>query len=216
MRIYLKISNEIIFILLLYFMLFEKLNLNKKSLKLLNIFPRINTQKNVPSCLKDIFNSRELFINDFDLTGDYIEFIRPINESEEKQYKKKISANKIKFSDDYFKKKVDQYDYTKFVKLSQEEKLIDSNKIIYDNKPLISVIIASFNRENLVLKSVRSIQNQSFKNIEIIIVDDGSKGNSNSIYKYLLETDPRIRIFTHENNLGLWRSRLGGVLYSRA
>lgn len=94
MLIYLKISNEIIFILLLYFMLlFEKLNLNKKSLKLLNILPRINNQKNVPSCLKYIFNSRELFINDFDLTGDYIEFIRPINESEKKQYKKKISAN---------------------------------------------------------------------------------------------------------------------------
>ena len=217
MRIYLKISNEIIFIFLLYLIkLFEKLNLNKKCLKLLNILPRINTQKHVPSCLEDILNSRELFINDFDLTGDYIRFIRPINESEEKQYKKKISANKIKISDDYFKKKADQYDYIKFVKLCQEGKLIDSNKIIYDNKPLISVIIASFNRENLILKSVRSIQNQSFKNIEIIIVDDGSKDNSNSIYKYLLETDPRIRIFTHEYNLGLWRSRLDGALYSRA
>lgn len=217
MRIYLKISNEIIFILLLYFiLLFEKLNLNKKCLKLLNILPRINTQNNTSSCLEDIFNSRELFISDSDLTGDYIKFIRPINESEEKQYKKKISANKIKISDDYFKKKVDQYDYIKFVKLCQEEKLIDSNKIIYDNKPLISVIIASFNRENLVLKSVRSIQNQSFKNIEIIIVDDGSKDNSISIYKYLLETDPRIRIFIHENNLGLWRTRLDGALYSRA
>ena len=216
-RIYLKISNEVIFILLLFLILFlEKLKLKDKNLNFLKIFPRINTQKNVPSCLEDIFNSRELFINDFNLTGDYIKFIRPINKSEEKQFKKKSSGNKIKISNDYLKKKVGQYDYIKFVKLCQEEKLIDSNKIIYENKPLISVIIASFNRENLILKSVRSIQNQSFKNIEIIIVDDGSKDNSNSIYKYLLETDPRIRIFTHDNNLGLWRTRLDGALYSRA
>jgi len=215
--IYLKISNEIIFILLLYsLLLFEKPNLNNKYIKFLNILPRINTEKNLPSSLEDIFNSRELFINDSDLTGDYIKFVRPINKSEEKQYKKKVSGNRIKISSDYFKKKIGQYDYIKFVKLCEEEKLIDSNKIIYDNNPLISVIIASFNKENLVLKSVRSIQNQSFKNIEIIIVDDGSKDNSISIYKYLLETDPRIRIFTHEYNLGLWRSRLDGALYSRS
>ena len=218
-RIYLKISNEIIFILFLYsLMLFErlKLNLNANFFKFLNILPRINTKNNVPSCLEDIFTSRELFINDSDLTGDYIKFIRPINISEENQYKKKVSANKIKIRSDYFKKKVDQYDYINFVKLCQEEKLIDSKKIIYHNNPLISVIIASFNRENLILKSVRSIQNQSLKNIEIIIVDDGSQDNSTSKYKYLLETDPRIRIFTHEYNLGLWRTRMDGALYSRA
>jgi glycosyltransferase involved in cell wall biosynthesis len=217
MRIYLKISNEIIFILLLYsIFLVEKINLNKKYTKFLNILPRINTQKDVPSCLEDIFNSRELFISDSDLTGNYIKYIRPINKSEEKQIKKKYSDNELIISSDYFQKRENQFDYKKFVKLCEEEKLIDSNKIIYDNKPFISVIIASFNRENLILKSIRSIQNQSFKNIEIIIVDDGSKDNSTIKYKYLLETDPRIRIFTHEYNLGLWRTRLDGALYSRA
>jgi hypothetical protein len=196
--------------------LVEKINLNKKYIKFLNILPRINTQKNVPSCLEDIFNSRELFISDFDLTGNYIKYIRPINKSEEKQFKKKYSDNELIISSDYFQKRENQFDYKKFVKLCEEEKLIDSNKIIYDNKPIISVIIASYNRENLILKSIRSIQNQSFKNIEIIIVDDCSKDNSSIRYKYLLETDPRIRIFTHEYNLGLWRTRLDGALYSRA
>ena len=216
-RIILKLNNEIIFILLLYsLLLLDKLNLNEKYLKFLNILPRITTQKNVPSCLEDIFNSRELFINDSDLTGNYIKYIRPINKTEEKQYRKKRSSNKLIISSDYFTKKGNQYDYQKFIKLCQEEKLINSNKIIYNNRPLISVIISSFNKENLILKSVRSIQNQSFKNIEIIIVDDGSQDNSTSKYKYLLETDPRIRIFTHEYNLGLWRTRLDGALYSRA
>jgi glycosyltransferase involved in cell wall biosynthesis len=65
------------------------------------------------------------------------------------------------------------------------------------------------------MKSIRSIQNQSLKNIEIIIVDDCSTDNSSNIFKYLLETEPRIRIFTHLKNLGVWRSRIDGFLYSR-
>ena len=36
------------------------------------------------------------------------------------------------------------------------------------------------------------------------------------IYKYLLETDPRIRIFYHLNNMGIWRTSIDGFLYSRA
>lgn len=115
----------------------KNLNLNENSIKFLSILPRINTQKDVPSCFKDIFNSRELFINNFDLTGDYIKFIRSINKSEEKQYQMKISGNRIKIINDYFKKIVDQYDYMEYVKLCEEEKLIDSNKIIYKNNPLI-------------------------------------------------------------------------------
>ena len=66
-----------------------------------------------------------------------------------------------------------------------------------------------------VLKSVRSIQNRNFKNIEIIIVNDCSNDNSSKIFDYLLETDKRIRIFHHMKNLGLFRSRLDGILYSR-
>ena len=65
------------------------------------------------------------------------------------------------------------------------------------------------------MKSIRSIQNQSFKNVEIIIVDDCSRDNSKYYYNYLLKTDPRIRIFTHLKNMGVWRTRIDGVLYSR-
>ena len=90
------------------------------------------------------------------------------------------------------------------------------NDIKYTDEPLVSVIISSYNKENLIMKTVRSIQNQSLKNIEIIIVDDCSPDNSKEVYKKLLEEDPRIRIFFHLKNQGLCKSRINGILYSRA
>ena len=68
----------------------------------------------------------------------------------------------------------------------------------------------------MILKSIRSIQNQSLKNIEIIIVNDNSNDNSRKIFNKLLKTDKRIRIFTHLKNMGAWRSRLDAFLYSNA
>ena len=65
------------------------------------------------------------------------------------------------------------------------------------------------------MKSVRSIQNQNFTNIEIIIVNDCSNDNSTELFNYLLNSDPRIRIFHHMKNLGCWRTRLDGIIYSR-
>ena len=108
-----------------------------------------------------------------------------------------------------------EINYYNFSKLCIEEKLIDFNNYSSNYKPQISVILPSFNKENVLMKSIRSIQNQSFKNIEIIIVDDCSTDNSKVYYKYLLETDQRIRIFYHLKNMGVWRTRIDGLLYSR-
>ena len=180
-----------------------------------DILPRINLEnKTIPS-LDEIFNSRELFIPAENLTGDYIRYIRPINETEEEKYKKKYSEKETKISPDIFKRKKGQYDYINFTKLCFEEKLIDSNKIEYDNKPLISIILPSYNKQKNLLKSIRSIQNQSFKNIEIIIINDCSTDNSTKLFEYLLKVEPRVRIFNHLKNMGCWRSRLDGILYSR-
>ena len=62
----------------------------------------------------------------------------------------------------------------------------------------------TYNKQKILLKSVRSIQNQNFKNLEIIIVNDFSNDNSTNVFNYLLETDVRIRIFYHTKNLGVF------------
>ena len=58
--------------------------------------------------------------------------------------------------------------------------------------PKISVVISVFNGEGYIKPIVRSIQNQDFLDLEIIMVDDFSKDNSILIIKELMKEDPRI------------------------
>ena len=211
-----KIVKLIFISFIMYLILIINSNIIIKNTNFIDILPSTNiSNKNFPS-LKEIFESKQLFINNKNITKEYIHFIKPINETEEKKYKKKLKKKKIikqmKITFKYKKKKLN---YLEYGQLCAEGKLIEMNKIILENNPLISVILPSFNKEKEIMKSIRSIQNQSLKNIEIIIVDDCSTDNSNKYYKYLLETDPRIRVFTHLENMGVWRSRLDGFLYSK-
>jgi cellulose synthase/poly-beta-1,6-N-acetylglucosamine synthase-like glycosyltransferase len=114
-----------------------------------------------------------------------------------------------------FKNRTDKLNYKEFIKLCNSERLIKTNISKSEKNPSISVILPSFNKEKDLMKSIKSIQNQSLKNIEIIIVDDCSTDNSSKYYKNLLETDSRIRVFLHLKNMGVWRSRLDGFLYSK-
>ena len=60
--------------------------------------------------------------------------------------------------------------------------------------PLISVIIPIYNIKEYLSKSIDSIINQTYKNIEIILVDDGSTDGSSKICDEYAEMDSRIRL----------------------
>ena len=191
---------------------------NSNFSKFKNMLPHLKNdfnETNIPSSLEEIFNAREIYISDARITPDYIRYLRPINETVEEKYKKRNFDNKTIIDKNIYKKRDDQINYEEFCKIAIDEKLINNKSIEYDNKPLISIIIPSFNKKNELLKSIRSIQNQNFKNVEIIIVNDCSTDNSTFLFNYLLQTDPRIRIFHHIINMGCWRSRLDGIIYSR-
>ena len=82
------------------------------------------------------------------------------------------------------------------------------------DKPVISIIIPFFNSRLNLIKTLRSLQLQTLKNIEIIIVDDNIV-KANKEYKNLLDNDYRLRLFSQPKNMGLWRKRIDGFLYSR-
>lgn len=67
------------------------------------------------------------------------------------------------------------------------------------NKKLVSIIIPVYNNEDLLPKCLDSVVNQSYKNIEVLLIDDGSKDKSGSICDEYQQRDSRVRVFHREN-----------------
>ena len=103
-----------------------------------------------------------------------------------------------------------------YVNLVLNGTLIDKDKIYYPSKyPLISIVISVYNGEAYLKTALISIQNQDLKNIEIIIVDDGSKDNSLILIKELMKTEPRIILLENGENRGPLYTKSKGVLNAR-
>ncbi|ENI6195133.1 glycosyltransferase family 2 protein, partial [Campylobacter jejuni] len=61
--------------------------------------------------------------------------------------------------------------------------------------PKLSVIVPTFNRQVLLEKAIKSIQNQDFKDLEIIVSDDNSSDDTKSVVQNLQKDDDRIKYF---------------------
>ena len=93
---------------------------------------------------------------------------------------------------------------------------IDKDEIYYPSKnPKISIVMSVYNGEGYLNTSILSIQNQDFKDVEIIIVDDGSKDNSVKLIKELMKKDPRIVLYQNEENKGQLYTKSKGVLKAK-
>lgn len=77
-------------------------------------------------------------------------------------------------------------------------------------KDLITVVVPVYNVENYLEKCVNSIINQTYKNLEIILVDDGATDSSSKICDNLAEIDDRIKVI-HKENGGLSSARNAGI-----
>jgi len=75
-----------------------------------------------------------------------------------------------------------------------------------DNSPLISVIISVFNDEKNIEWSIKSLLNQTYENIEICIIDDGSTDDTYSICSSLNQQSNKIKLFQNKSNQGLTKS----------
>ena len=73
-------------------------------------------------------------------------------------------------------------------------------------QPLISVIVPCYNVEEYLPKCIESILNQTYRNLEILLVDDGSPDNCGRICDEYAAKDSRIRII-HKKNGGLSDAR---------
>ena len=83
--------------------------------------------------------------------------------------------------------------------------------------PLVSFIVTSFNYEKFVLKTLESIKNQSYENIEIIVVDDKSSDNSVEKIREFIEKnkDLYVKLIEHGENKGQMAAMQTGLLHAR-
>lgn len=82
------------------------------------------------------------------------------------------------------------------------------------NMPFYSIIIPVFNTYAFLRRCVRSIQNQSYKDFEIILVDDGSTDGSGSLCDEISYEDSRI-VVVHKENGGLSSARNAGIIIAK-
>ena len=109
------------------------------------------------------------------------------------------------------------HDMQIFVNLAVNHSLINPNEKYYKSKnPKIGVIIPMYNAEGYIENAICAIENQDFKDIEVIIIDDNSKDNSVKVVKQLIKRDPRISLYQNEETKGTLFSKSKGVSLSRA
>ncbi len=106
------------------------------------------------------------------------------------------------YDDDY------SYFYFYFLTIVRREIIKFANK--YSNY-LISIIVPVYNKSEKISRCLDSILNQTYKNLEIIIIDDCSTDNSYEICDNYRKRDSRIKLFKNSRNLGVSETRNFGL-----
>jgi len=77
--------------------------------------------------------------------------------------------------------------------------------MIYQNIPLISVLICTYNAEKFIKETLLSVFNQTYKHIEVLVLDNNSEDSTVQIIESFVEKDDRIKLFTGNENLGAYK-----------
>ena len=126
------------------------------------------------------------------------------------------NPNKINFEKKELKKEILKAE--QYYKICQNEIILKKNrnkKFKENENPKISIISTIYNKERYILRFLRSIQNQSYENIEIILIDDFSEDNSIKRIENIKKEDERIILLKNKKNKGTLISRNLGIFLSK-
>ncbi len=76
---------------------------------------------------------------------------------------------------------------------------------------LVSVIMPAYNCEKYIVQAVNSVLSQTYSNLELVVVDDGSHDNTAKIVDGLSKSDLRIRLYINNANMGVSAARNRGI-----
>jgi len=82
------------------------------------------------------------------------------------------------------------------------------------DKPLVSILMVTYNHEKFISEFIESILASTYQNWELIIVDDGSIDSTVEIAKSYEEKDKRINVYINETNLGDYPNRNKAASYA--
>ena len=82
-------------------------------------------------------------------------------------------------------------------------------------EPLVSVLMTAYNREKYIAEAIESVLSSTYKNFELIIVDDCSKDKTVEIAKSYSLKDKRIKLYVNEKNLDQFPNRNKAASYAR-
>jgi len=138
-----------------------------------------------------------------------------------KSFDMNIFNNEIEEEDDYIQKNNKYYlkkdiikKFNSYLNICKRGELIDKNKYHLLKNPKISIIIPLYNGGKYLNYSLRTIQNQELKEIEIIIIDDCSTDDSLNNVEKLMNEDPRIRLIKNYRNRKILYSKSIAALNS--
>lgn len=80
--------------------------------------------------------------------------------------------------------------------------------------PLVTIIVPVYNAERYLQKCLESIFNQTYRNLEIIVINDGSKDGKEKICKQMVLRDNGFE-YTYKNNAGVSAARNDGLLMAK-
>ena len=190
--------------------LFKSKNKNYKKVKISSTQKESKRRKNLESSIYISHNIIIIFKIILLIIFSYYSFSlyskeklpQKISESEFNEMKSYIQANSNISLDEIYS----------YRQLCRDKKFIEGNPNFKKSEnPIITVIITMHNQAHCIHKCLRSVQNQSIKNIEILIIDDCSTDNSTETINEFQKEDPRIVLFSHEMNEGPIKSRADGV-----
>lgn len=84
-----------------------------------------------------------------------------------------------------------------------------------NEKPLVSVLMTAYNRERYIAEAIESVLASTYRNFELIIVDDASSDETVNIAKGFALTDSRIKMYVNDHNLGDYPNRNTAAGYAQ-
>ncbi|MED1408323.1 MULTISPECIES: glycosyltransferase [Bacillus] len=185
---------------------------------------RTHTVEALPMIIKDLKKHGYSFVTISDLMNKERDEVMPPVSSEGKQY---LLYNKAIFSGMGYAKHIlttifyiaiglgiFRFLFLIYFAFKQKKKVSARLFTNSSYQPFVSVVIAAYNEEKVIAKTIRSILDSNYREFEVIVVDDGSKDGTSKVIQETFHKHPKVRLIQKENggkssamNLGFQQSR---------